>query len=147
MFTSKVFLLAGGVISSLISILHLILSINPELYRLIGSGQGSPLAQLAEQGSSLTMLATIFLTLTFAIWALYAFSAIGLVRRLPLLRTGIVLIGAIYILRGLFLPTEINMVRNQGYPFQFIIYSSISLLAGWLYLLGYFTQRKLLKPA
>lgn len=134
-------------ISALISILHLILSINPELYRLIGSGQDSPLAQLAEQGSSLTMLATIFLTLIFAICALYAFSAIRLVHHLPFLRTGIALIGAIYILRGLFLPTEINMVRNQGYPFQFIIYSSISLLAGLFYLLGYFTQRKLLKPA
>lgn len=136
MVKSQHYLIAGGVISALISILHMILAFKPELYSDISAGQESALAHMAEQGSSFTTIATVALALIFAIWAIYAFAGAGLIRPLPLLHTALIAIGMIYILRALFLPTEINMVVTQGYPFQFMVFSVISLMAGLLYLIG-----------
>ena len=108
----------------------------PALYRHISAGQESALAQMAEQGSTPTTIATVALALIFGIWALYAFSGTGLINPLPWLRAALIAIGVIYILRSLFIPTEINMVLNQGDPLRFLIFSTISLVAGLFYLIG-----------
>lgn len=136
-------LIAGGVISALISILHVILAFKPELYRHIVAGQESALGQMAEQGSSLITAATVALASMFAFWALYAFSGAGLTGPLPLLRVALVAIGGVYVLRSLFILTEMDMVLNQGYPFRFVIYSTISLVTGLLYLIGILRRRAL----
>jgi hypothetical protein len=91
---------------------------------------------MAEQGSSLTMIATIALVLIFAIWAIYAFSAAGLIPPQPLQRAVLFAIAAIYILRGLFLFSEIKMVLDQDYPLRFVFFSTLSLVTGLLYLIG-----------
>jgi len=135
-------LIAGGVISALISILHVILAVKPDLYRYVSPDQGSALAQIAGQGSSLIIIATVVLALIFAIWAIYAFSGAGLIVRLPLLRGALIAIGVIYILRALFLPSEINMVLTQGYPFRFVVFSTVLLVAGLLYLVGILKLRR-----
>ena len=132
---SNQYLIAGGVMSALISLLHIILAVYPSLYRYIGPDQ-SALTEMAEQGSSITTIVSVVLAFLFAIWAIYAFSGSGLIRPLPLLRFALVAICVIYILRALFLLSEINMVLNQGYPFRFIVFSTISLVAGLLYLFG-----------
>jgi putative oxidoreductase len=137
------YLIAGGIVSTLISMLHFILALKPALYRHIRAGQESTLAQMAEQGSGPTTVVTVALALIFAIWAIYAFSGAGLINRLPLLRAALITIGVIYILRALFIPVEVNMVLNQGYPFRFVVFSTISLVAGLLYLVGILKQRGL----
>jgi hypothetical protein len=129
-------LIAGGVISALIAILHMILALKPALYRYIRAGQESVLGEMAEQGSGLTITLTVALALIFAVWAVYAFSGAGLIGRLPLLHVALILIGVIYILRALALISEIKMVMNEGYPFQFVVFSTISLVAGLVYLIG-----------
>jgi hypothetical protein len=139
------FLIAGGVMSALISLLHVVLAVKPGLYRYIGP-DSSALTDMAEQGAGIITGLTILLALIFAVWAMYAFSGAGLIRRLPLLRAGLITISAIYILRALFLPTEINMVLSEGYPFRFVVFSTISLVAGLLYLIGFLKQRKALAP-
>ena len=140
MSTSKAFLIAGGVISAVIAIVHVVLILKPAWWRYISGAVESPLAPMAEQGSTVTIIASVVLTLIFAIWSLYAVSGAGLIGPLPLLRTALIVIGAIYILRSLFIFTEINMVRTQGYPLQFVVFSSISLVAGLLYLIGVWQQ-------
>lgn len=142
MFSRNYYLIAGGVISALISILHVILTLQPGFYTYSGPSQESGLAQMAVQGSSGTTIATAALALIFAIWAIYALSGPGLIGRLPLLRTALIAIGAIYVLRGLFLPSEINMVLSQGYPFRFVVFSTVSLVTGLLYLIGTWKQAK-----
>lgn len=137
MMKSKYFLMAGGVISALISIVHAVLVVEPALFVYISAGRESVLAQMAIQGSSPTTAATIGLALIFAIWALYAFSGAGLIRPLPLLRAALIFISVIYLLRALAVFPEINMVMNQGYPFRFVVFSIISLVTGLLYLLGF----------
>ena len=123
----------GGVASMLIAALHVALVIRPQAYRCCGAAE---LAQLAEQGSPFTMLVTIGLALMFAAWGAYALSGAGLIRQLPLLRTVLVAIGVIYILRGLLLPSELVKVLLSGYPFRFVAFSTGSLAIGLLYLVG-----------
>ncbi len=81
-------------------------------------------------------VASVVLALIFAAWAAYAFSGAGLIGAFPLLRPALIAIGAIYILRSLFIFTEVKMVLNEGYPFRFVIFSTISLVTGLLYLIG-----------
>lgn len=136
MISPKPLLVAGGVITALISLLHVVLAVRPELYRYFGPGQGSELAQRAVEGSRGTTIASVLLALVFAIWAIYAFSGAGLIGGFPLLRPALIVIGVIYILRSLFIISEIRMVISQGYPFRFVVFSAISLVAGMLYLIG-----------
>jgi hypothetical protein len=136
------FLLAGGIISALISIFHIILALKPALYQFVAPDQNSPLSQMAQQGSSITTIASMVLVAIFASWAVVAFSGAGLLRRLPLVNTGLVIIAAIYLLRSLFLPSEISMVQSQGYPIRFVFFSALSFFTGLLYLLGFFIQKR-----
>jgi hypothetical protein len=115
--------------------------VKPSLYRYISAGLESDLGRMAEQGSTPTTIATVALAVIFAVWAIYAFSGAGLIVRLPLMRAALIAICVIYILRALAMPTEIKMVMNQGYPFRFVVFSAISLLAGLLYLIGLFKPR------
>ena len=143
MVKSNYFLFSGGIISALISIFHIILTVKPELYQYIAPDQNSPLSQMAEQGSVITIIASLALFAIFAIWALYAFSGTGLIRQLPMLHTGLILIAVIYLLRGLFLPSEISMVQKQEYPIRFVLFSALSLFTGLLYLFGFLNRKRL----
>jgi len=131
--TSRFCLLLGGVASFLIAVLHLALVFKPQWYRHFGAAE---LAQLHEQGSPFTVLVTIGLVLMFAAWGAYALSGAGLIRQLPLLRTVLIAIGVIYVLRGLLLPSELVKVLTSGHPFRFVVFSTGSLVAGLLYLFG-----------
>ena len=130
---SRYCLTLGSIASFLIALLHLALVFKPQWYRHFGADE---LAQLAEQGSPFTVLVTIGLTLMFAAWGAYALSGAGLIRQLPLLRTVLIAIGVIYILRGLLLPSELVKVLTSGHPFRFVVFSTGSLAIGLLYLVG-----------
>ena len=82
------------------SLLHLgcILGGGP-WYRFLGAGEA--FARAAERGSPTPALITAGIATVLAVWAAYAFSAAGLVPRLPLIRTALLLITVVYLLRGL----------------------------------------------
>ncbi|MET1756804.1 hypothetical protein ABVV53_15265 [Novosphingobium sp. RD2P27] len=86
--------------SSAASLLHFATIVGgPDWYRFFGAGE--ELARAAERGSAMPGLVTAAIATVLAVWALYAFSAAGLVRRLPLVRTALVCITSVYMLRGL----------------------------------------------
>jgi hypothetical protein len=126
-------LILGGVASLLIALLHLALALRPQWYRTFGADE---LAQLHEQGSPFTVLVTLGLALMFAAWGVYGLSGAGLIGPLPLLRTSLIAIGIIYILRSLMLPSELVKVLTGGHSFRFVVFSTGSLAAGLLYLVG-----------
>lgn len=71
-----------------------------------------------------------------SLWAAYAFSGAGTIRRLPLLRTGLVVISGIYLARGamLFMPATFN--RPDLAP-SFMFWSSLIVLVyGIAYAVG-----------
>ena len=94
-------LVFGGSLSMLAAVLHIAVIIGgPDWYRFFGAGE--ELAVMAERGSWYPALLTSGIVVVLFIWALYAFSGAGLLkRRLPLLRAGLVVIAAIYLIRGL----------------------------------------------
>jgi len=93
------------------------------------------MARLAEQGSIQPTLITSGITFILTLWSLYAFSAAGVIFRLPLIRTALVVITFIYIARGVagFFFVSSPMGRSP----EFWIWSSIICLAiGIIHLIG-----------
>ena len=71
----------------------------PAWYRFFGAGEG--MARMAEQGSPYPTLITLGIASALLLCAAYAASAADLLPRLPLLRSLLVTLTAIYLLRGL----------------------------------------------
>ncbi len=118
-------------LSAAAAVLHVaIIFGGPDWYRFFGAGEG--MARAAEQGSSRPALVTCTIAAVLLVWALYAFSGAGLVRRLPLLRTALTAISAVYLLRGL-APLPMLILKPQLVD-SFVIWSS---LAGLVYGLAY----------
>lgn len=138
-------LLAGGVLSAAASLLHLACIVGgPDWYRFFGAGE--PIARAAERGSPIPALLTLGIATVLAIWAAYAFSGAGLLRPLPLLRTGLVVIMAIYLARGavLFMPATFN--RPDLSP-AFMLWSSlIVLIFGLVHAVGLWLAWPALHP-
>lgn len=137
-------LIIGGLLSVAASVLHIGCIIGgPAWYRFFGAGEA--MATLAEQGSMTPTLITLGIAAILAIWAAYAFSGAGLLPRLPLLRTGLVVISAIYLLRGLALIPA--LVINGADVMPFILWSSLIVLVyGIAYAVGAWTAWPNLKP-
>ena len=127
-------LVAGGVLSGAASLLHLaVIAGGPSWYRFFGAGEG--MARMAEQGSLTPTLVTIGIAAVLAVWAAYAFAGAGLIPRLPLMRTALVLISAVYLLRGLVLIPA--LVLNPGGVTSFVLWSSLIVLVyGLCYAVG-----------
>jgi hypothetical protein len=127
-------LVIGGGLSALASLLHIGCIVGgPDWYRFFGAGEG--MATMAAQGSMTPTLITLGIAAVLATWAAYAFSGAGLLPRLPLLRTGLVVISAVYLLRGLVLIPA--FVVNGGDVMPFVLWSSLIVLVyGLAYTVG-----------
>jgi len=132
--TQNPFLIAGGALSAAASLLHIaVIAGGPSWYRFFGAGEG--MARLAERGSLTPTLVTLGIPGVLAIWSAYAFSGTGLIPRLPLMRTALVLISTIYLLRGLVLIPA--FIVNPGGVLPFVLWSSLIVLVyGVTYAVG-----------
>lgn len=142
----KYWLILGGVFSTAIAILHIaIIFGGAPAYRYFGAGE--EMAQMAIAGSVLPALVTFFIATIFAIWALYAFSGAGLIRHLPLLRIGLVVIAGIYTLRGIGVIPQVAWMINspKTVPPQDVVFSLVSLIVGIVYFAGTASTWKTLK--
>ncbi len=93
--TKNIVLLFAGILSFCAAAYQLVISLVPKWSAFFGAGEeltSKPLLLLLLGGVVAILLAT---------WGFYGLSGAGLIRRLPLLRLVIFLIGAIYIFRGL----------------------------------------------
>lgn len=137
-------LIAGGWLSVLAALLHIACIFGgPEWYRFFGAGEG--MARAAARGDLRPTLITLGITAVLLVWAAYAFSGAGTLPRLLLLRTGLVAITAIYLLRGLIL-VPLHLWRPQ-YTDSFAIWSSLIVLAyGTVYAIGTFKAWRYLGP-
>ena len=135
-------LFLGGASSLLVAALHLaIIWGGPAWYRFFGAGER--MAILAEEGSWTPALVTLGLTIIFALWGLYAFSAAGLFRPLPWQRLVLIAVAAIYILRGVML-LPVWLFRPEEIDLFLFLTSLVSLGIGLLYALGIHQLGKLI---
>ena len=141
---SKQILLAAAILSFAIALFQAALSFSPSLTRFFGA------AELAAN-PLLLLVAGLAATMVFALFGLYALAGASTIRRLPLLRTGLVTIGVIYALRGLFLVPELLAAAGvlpapEPVPPQAVLSSVVALATGMLYLLGTVASWKRLQP-
>jgi hypothetical protein len=100
-------------------------------YRFFGAPE--PLIRGLETGDPTLHWMTAAIAVILAIWSAYAFAGAGNFRRLPLMRTALVAITSIYLLRGLLIVP----VLLQPNARQFDIWSSLIVLGfGLVYLAG-----------
>ena len=126
----------AGWLSIGIAALHVaMIFVGASAYRFFDAGE--EMARRAEAGSPLPALLTLAVAILFAVFGLYAFSGAGTVRRLPLLRAGLVAIGVVYTLRGFMLVAQLNQLRvSADSSPRHAAFSAVSLTLGLLYLLG-----------
>ncbi len=127
-------LIWGGSMSLLAAFLHIAIIVGgPSWYRFFGAGER--FAQLAEQGSPIAGSITALIALVLMLWSLYAFAGAGLVRRPPWLRSVLVIITAIYLVRGMML-LPLALFMPQVVDIFLILSSLICIVVGILHFSG-----------
>lgn len=132
--STNLWLLVGAALSAIAAVLHLAIIIGgPAWYRFFGAGEG--LARAAEQGQAWPHLVTLGIAAVLAAWSAYALSGAGVLPPLPLLGLGLVVIAAVYTLRGLALFPLLVFAPRQVTPF--LVWSSLICLAyGVVHIVG-----------
>jgi hypothetical protein len=130
----NIMLTIAGTLSAMAAILHIAcIYFGAPWYRLLGAGEY--MAKLAEQGSLIPTAVTSAIVLVLFIWSLYAFSAAGLIGRLPLMHLALTVITSIYVFRGI--AGFFLMANPMGRTPEFWLWSSaISLSLGIIHLIG-----------
>ncbi|MBS0481701.1 MAG: hypothetical protein JSR96_06010 [Proteobacteria bacterium] len=97
--SGRPWLLAAAWMSVAASLLHVgcILG-GPDWYRFFGAGE--EMARAAERGSLVPAMVTAVIAAIIAGWAAYGFSAAGAIRRLPLIRTALIAIATVLLVRS-----------------------------------------------
>ena len=133
--SGRTWLVAAGCLSLAAALVHVATIFGgPDWYRFFGAGE--PIARAAERGSWVPAAMTSVIAAVLGLWAAYAFAGAGLVRALPLMRTALVIISAIYLARGMlvFQPAWFN--RGDLSP-AFMLWSSLIVLVfGVVYAVG-----------
>jgi len=132
-------LIIAGTFSILAAILHVGVVIGgPSWYRFFGAGES--MAQLAEKGSLKPAFITLMIATVLILWGFYAWSAAGLLPKMPLLKLALSTITCIYLVRGIagiiapFVTKHPQVTQNS---IAFWIWSSvICLLIGLFHLMG-----------
>lgn len=132
------YLMIAGTLSALAALLHIgCILFGAAWYRFFGAGE--QMAILAERGSLQPTIITSGIVIVLSIWSLYAFSAAGLIIKLPLMRLALITITSIYLLRGvvgLFFAFN-SAGQYLGNSNQFWVWSSaICLCFGIVHLIG-----------
>jgi hypothetical protein len=134
-------LLAGGVVTGLASLTHVAIIVGgPDWYRFFGAGER--MARLAAAGNPYPAIITACIAVVLGVWTLYAFSGAGIIRELPLLRLALMLIAAVYLLRGA-LGIPVVLFVDDPYTRQLrakmtfmVVSSAICLGLGLCYAIG-----------
>jgi hypothetical protein len=127
-------LLIGALLSAIAALLHLgIIAGGPPWYRFFGAGER--FARAAAQGKAYPALVTLGIAAVLGVWAAYALAGAGLIRGLPLLKTVLAGITAVYLVRALaYAPL---VLAKGGRITPFVVWSSLICLAyGLVHLLG-----------
>jgi putative oxidoreductase len=134
-------LVLGGSLSGVAALLHLgIILGGPDWYRFFGAGER--MARLAANGSIYPTLVTVCIAAGLAIWALYAFSGAGVIRRLPFLHVVLMLVATVYLARGI-LGIPAVMLMDDPYANELrakmtflVVSSAICIVLGLCYAAG-----------
>lgn len=128
------FLIAGAALSGVAALAHLgCIIFGASWYRFLGAGES--MAQMASSGHWYPTAVTSVIAAILFIWALYALSGAGVIRRLPLLRVVLCAITAVYALRGLAFVLLVPLFPGNSLSF-WLVSSGICLAFGIVHFAG-----------
>ncbi len=127
-------MIIGGWLSMAAALLHIACIFGgPDWYRFLGAGE--EIAIMAEKGMLYPTIITSIIASILAVWGYFAFAGAGLVGRPPLIRTGLIAISTIYLLRALVLIPM--LIFTPDLVSSFAIWSSLIVLVyGLFYAVG-----------
>lgn len=112
----KPLLIAAGVLDLAAAVLHLAcIAGGAAWYRFLGAG--SRIVRMAEAGWWTPHIYAVLIGGVLTVWAAYCFSAAGLIPRLPLIRTALVAISAVYLLRAAAAPVMLATLTDRSPSF------------------------------
>ncbi|MGY0653079.1 hypothetical protein ACW7GZ_14710 [Luteimonas sp. A537] len=127
-------LIVSGALSGLAALTHLAcLAVGAPLFRLLGAGE--QMAQLHAAGHWYPTAVTLTIAAVLAIWSAYALSGAGVLRKLPLRRTVLSAVTAIYLVRGVAVVPVMAYFPGNSITF-WVVSSSICLAIGLVHLVG-----------
>lgn len=131
------FLLFGGTASFALGLLHVACLFTGEATARFFTAPRFVL-RLIQQHSPLIIPVVLVIVAILGAFGLIAWSGAGRVRRLPLLRTGLVAVSGIYLLRGLaIIPLIVVAPQHPGrVPWQAFLFCVVALGLGVVHLLG-----------
>jgi putative oxidoreductase len=132
----KIWFMAGAISSFFIAILHIvIIFIGAEGYRYFGAGE--EMATMDESGSYIPAAVTAGIACVFTLFGMYALSASGAMKKLPLLKISIIAITVIYTVRGSgFFIELLGIIYDYDVPLRHAVFSFVSLITGLTHLIG-----------
>ena len=132
--SSNHLLVFGASLSALAALAHLgCIVFGGAWFRALGAGER--MAQLADAGHWYPPVITVAIASVLLSWALYALSGAGVIRRLPLLRTVLCGITAVYLLRGVAFIPLMPLFPGNSATF-WVVSSAICLVFGLVHLAG-----------
>jgi hypothetical protein len=132
------FLLAAALFCAVAALAHAgCIVFGGDWYRFFGAGE--PMARMAEQGLWYPTIVTSGIVLILFIWSLYALSGAGVIKRLPLSRLALIIITAIFLLRGVSFVGLMPVFPENSLTF-WLVSSAICLLIGGLFAVGTYQQ-------
>lgn len=127
-------LILASICSGFAALLHLgCIIFGGDWYRAFGAGE--QMALMAEAGHVYPTVVTSIIVAILTVWTLYGLSGAGVIRKLPLLRTALCLISAIYLLRGVAFVPLMPMFPENSLTF-WLVSSGVCLTFGLLYAIG-----------
>ena len=130
----NLYLIVSGIFSAIAALIHIgCIYFGASWYRFFGAGE--QIASWAEQGNIKSTIITSSITLVLSIWSAYAFSAAGMIPKLPFMKLVMVTITSIYLLRGV--GGFFLMSNPMGRSSEFWLWSSlICLIVGIFHAVG-----------
>ncbi|MGI2172153.1 hypothetical protein ACROAE_18490 [Shewanella sp. MF05960] len=127
-------LIIGAFFSAVAALAHLgCIIFGGDWYRFFGAGE--QMAKMAEAGESYPTVVTSVIVIILSIWSIYGLSGARIIGKLPLVRTALVLISSIYVLRGLVFVALMPIFPENSITF-WLVSSTICLSIGVLYSVG-----------
>ncbi len=119
-----------------LALLHLaMIFVGARAYRYFDAGE--KMAQMAEKGSPVPAIITLFVAAGLAAFGIYALTGSGDLGPLPFESLALVIVPLIFLLRGAAVIIEAVRYFSKGYSLKSIGFSLVALLVGLVYAAGF----------
>ena len=112
-------LIGASICSAIAALIHIsCIVLGGDGYRFLGAGE--PLALMAEQGHWYPAVITLFISSVLFVFSVFAASGAGIIRKLPFLKLGLIIISLIYLSRAVGFAFIMPMFPENSLTFWWV---------------------------